>query len=667
MKKTESSCPNCGTNIKIFDKETRCPICDCRVFLEEGSGEVFTHNITNTYMTKCDNNFLYITGLLVVLVSVVFFIKVFIVDWSFIKASIPPPPILTIVNMRPTSKYMIDFCESAFDKPMEKITQEEYDSLKEWSIHYSPERKDFKIVYSFDNHNYHVMRIQPKNMDEDRIPLYDFQPFRNLEALNFEDAGDFIKTESSEQGDYGYDLKNLTHLKVLRGSETFPIERIPELVSSSENLTFVSGCISDGTKLYEAAKNMKSVSDLKILFIDSRAIKYVKFISRFKNLKRLDVVALQDNSYLSMLSELKSLTIEQASNDSDYSELCSLINLERLMLKSAMGVRNIDFVSDMSQLEFFSIDNSDIIDISLLRDKPLKSLSLISNNKIDDYTPIVNLEYLERLHVSKKNDDSVVRFPKLDNLKNLRNLTISSFWVKRIEDSPRLENLTVITQLASDFYIDDIAHLSRLKSLFLIGGGYVKHSHKFLEMKELRRLEFQNVRLMFMNLNHVFNHESLYALSFDKIQSYTMDFEKIKENHNLRVLYFEEADTVYDMVKKNEQNVGIRAMDLPESPEDILKYEIPIVGINTVQDDFYNRVDFLTKFKGLKTLVLKNANLKDIRFISKIPNLEYVDLSGNNIEDVSSLHALSSLKTLILYKNPVENLEEFEQKLDVFY
>lgn len=666
MKNAESSCPNCGTNIKIFDKETRCPICDSYVFFEEKSGEISTDKIINTYVTKSDNRFLYLMGICVIFVSLIFFVKTLVVDLKLFNMDKPPVEKVKALNERPTSDFMIAFCEDAFKKPIEKITQEDYDKLKEWSIHYSPERQDFKIVYSFDKHDYRTMRLRPANIEHDRIPLYDFQVFRNLEVLNFEESRDFIAPEQDENSDYNCDLKNLKKLRVLRGSYQLMIENIPDIVDKPQNLTFISGSVSDGNKLYESAKKMEHIRDLKLHDVDVKAMKYLKFLVKFKRLKNLEAVALSDNTYLANLVHLKSLTIKQACNDHDYSELSALTELQSLTLETAVGIENIDFAANLPQLQHFSIDNSDIKDIRVLRGKALKSLTLVSNNKLQNYSPISDFSDLEELHVTRKNDALLVKFPRLGALKNLRSLIISSFWVNKIGNPPKLDDLSVITQLASDFYIDDISHLNRLKNLNLSGGGYIKHSHKFLDMTELRRLEFQNVRLMFMNLAHVFNHKNLYSVSFDKIQSYTLDFERMEENHNLRNLYFEEADTLYEMVVENTQNEGIRAADLPETPDDILKYGIPVVGINTVQHHFCDRVGFLTKLKGLKNLTLKNANLNDIHFIYRIPQLEYVDISSNNVSDISIFHSLHNLNTLLLYGNPVEDLEGLELKADVF-
>lgn len=666
MKNAESSCPNCGTNIKIFDKETRCPICDSLVFFEEGSGEVLTDKIVNTYVTKSDNRLLYAMGICVIFASLFFFIKTVVLDLKILNMGVIPIEKALILNEKPTSHPMIAFCEDAFGKTMEEMTQEDYDKLKEWNISYSPQYQDFRITYRFDRHDYKMIRVRAVTADKDFIPLYDFQPFQNLEVLSFEEDGGFVRLEAQQESDYSYDLKNLKKLRVLRGSDALLIERIPEIVAKPEDLISVCASISDGTKLYESAKKMENVQDLKLHHVDPKAAKYMKFLSKFKSLRSLEVTALSDNTYLSNLMHLKSLTIVRASNDIDYLELRTLTELQSLALKSAQGVKNIDFVEGLPQLQHFTIEHSNIRNIRVLRNKPLKSLTLVSNEELEDYSAIANLNDLERLHVIKKRDGKAVKFPNLGKLKNLRSLTISSFWVDKIGDPVKLDDLTVITQLASDFYIDDIAHLDRLKSLRLTGGGYIKNSHRFLDMTELRRLEFQNVRLMFMNLTHVFNHKHLYSVSFDKIQSYTLDFDTMEENHNLRTLYFEEADTLYEMVVENTQNPGIRPEILPQTSEEIEKYEIPVVGINTVQHRFYQRVNFLTKLKGLKNLTLKNANLDDIHFVYKIPQLEYVDMSSNNISDISIFHTLHNLNTLILYGNPVEDLEGLELKADVF-
>lgn len=669
MEKNSFSCPNCGTNIKGKHGVGKCPMCDVRLIIDKKTGEISADSVIKNFGTPENNHKFYMLGIVLVAFSLAFFLQYFIRDFFMTRANLNASNSVVMLNFEPTSKAMVHFCESVFEKKIDEITQEEYDKIKYLMVDSFDDMKDFKMIYSFDHVEFKMVRFPAKDFEHEHIPLYDFQPFRKLETLNFEAGEQIVNLDMTEGNEGKYHLKSMIELKVLKGTQSLPIEKIPEMVIYPEKLTTLSGSFLDGTKIYESAKKLTGVKELNVLSVDMKATKYLKFISKFKQLESLHIVSQEDNEYLSAMTGLKKLHLTMCSNIYDLSFLSALSELESLNLESAVNVYDIDFLSGMERLESLSIDNSKIKNINVLRHKPLKSLTLISNNAVMDYSPISNLVTLERLYISANHESNYPKFPKLGRLKNLRNLTLSDFWVNYIETPPKLNNLTIITQLASDFYIDDISHLSRLKSLRLIGGGYVKNSHKFFEMKELRRLEFQNVRLMFMNLTHVFNHPNLYALSFIKIQSYTMNVDKIRENNSLKFLFFDSADTIYEIADYDDMHAKNPNLEDPEALRTYEKfkfYEIPIVGKNTVQKKFYTETSFLSKLKGIKVLTIKNANLDNIDFVASMNELEYLNLSKNHIKDVSVLKNLKELMTVILYDNPIEETKGFDFKVEIF-
>ena len=67
--------------------------------------------------------------------------------------------------------------------------------------------------------------------------------------------------------------------------------------------------------------------------------------------------------------------------------------------------------------------------------------------------------------------------------------------------------------------------------------------------------------------------------------------------------------------------------------------------------------DSLKKLNALKSLTVKNGDLKDIDFVSGMPELEYLNITGGYVSDVSLLTENKKLKVFVCIDNPVVNTD----------
>lgn len=75
-----------------------------------------------------------------------------------------------------------------------------------------------------------------------------------------------------------------------------------------------------------------------------------------------------------------------------------------------------------------------------------------------------------------------------------------------------------------------------------------------------------------------------------------------------------------------------------------------------IKDASLKDISDLIQMKQLEYLTLSNVDLMDIEVIGELENLEYLDISNNQIENISCLSKLSKLKKIDLSSNYIQDI-----------
>lgn len=105
-----------------------------------------------------------------------------------------------------------------------------------------------------------------------------------------------------------------------------------------------------------------------------------------------------DISDLRFMVNLKTLTVPDASNITDYSVLYNMPSIENLTIRNAEELEDMGFLSSLVNLQYLNIEGSRIDDLSMLEDNlSITELILENNEELSDYTFLDNLPSLKKL------------------------------------------------------------------------------------------------------------------------------------------------------------------------------------------------------------------------------------------------------------------------------
>ena len=130
-----------------------------------------------------------------------------------------------------------------------------------------------------------------------------------------------------------------------------------------------------------------------------------------------------DISDLRFMVNLKTLTVPDASNITDYSVLYNMPSIERLTLRNAKELEDMGFLSSLVNLQYLNIEGSRIDDLSMLEDNlSITELILENNEELSDYTFLDNLPSLKKLKL-KTTEGALI--PDLSQHKFLTDIEIN--------------------------------------------------------------------------------------------------------------------------------------------------------------------------------------------------------------------------------------------------
>lgn len=633
MKIIKMECPNCGARIEVKKEgQTICSHCNASFYAEEKDKEIVVNTTIYNYghgskPYEKPSGSIFGRLIRIMLSIALILIATSAVMTNFFKtksreliADLTQKEARTAVE----SSLMIEFCETLFEKSFFDIESADYARLSYIKISEKGRTVSddyWEMEYRFSDGGEGKLRVRKKSMDEGVIEMEDFQCFINLEEL---DLSGVSVLERSYYGE-AYDLRNLEKLKAFSGGVYTRAEDVLSLFANPESVKKIS--VSGYDSESGLGKFVKTFPNLEELHIGYTAATSLKELSELSKLRVLEVDSVTDNSYLSALSGLESLTIRGNAEKSDYSVLFGMPGLRELNLEDARGLKNIDFVSNMPNLEQLSINDSQIRDIEALRGhQNLKRLSLVENGEIRDYSLIESLISLEELRVNLRWGHQDVVFPMLGGLPSLRKLDITEQWLNRIGGNQNLEELAVMCPLARDTDLAILVGLDNLSSLRLYGDGNPLHIKALAACPKLRKISIEEVRIHYENeLADLFNIPSLEYLEFFDMGGFKVRSDAVADNETLKYLYIDKGEYVDTETQSN-------------------------VMLGDVADVF-------AKLHAMEELTIMKSGISDLGFVREMPRLRYLDISDNYVSDVSPLAENAELRVLVCRDNSIANAD----------
>ncbi len=395
-----------------------------------------------------------------------------------------------------------------------------------------------------------------------------------------------------------------------------------------------------GLSLEGISCNAESPLELAKIYPGVSGLKEVRFLSGINNLDGLDQyqnlesltfdgLNISDIKTLASRKNLKSLTLINCDNISDFSVLSVMQGLESLSVESE-GIRDTGFTAGLTNLKSFSITDAKILSVNDL--KALTGLTSLTIDNCDELKDLSGIQGLTGLKELTLEIPSNCPQPDLSGLTGLIKLSVS-----RADDVGFLHNMNALEELKLE-------------------GCRVNSKDAFSGLTGLKKLTCNRLFGDFSNLSFVGDIPSLEYLNVDGMSTYE-DISGIFRAPALQEIYLNgvECELNFEKVQPTEM-LKVLEMDGVK-----LYKNVKISGGGGIYSVDYDKVvldehlDFFAKFPGLKKLSLADNTLTGIGFASSLPMLEELNISGNYVTDLKPLQNLRELKTVICTDNPIEN------------
>ena len=383
-----------------------------------------------------------------------------------------------------------------------------------------------------------------------------------------------------------------------------------------------------------------------------------------EQLKELTIsYGIETLSGLQKFSGLQTLNLANGRNLTELKELASLPKLQSLTILSCDKITDysmIAILSDLTELRIGAdslksinfinslqkLKNLSIIEADLLNVDELKKLKNLNSLTLEDISNLQNLEGIEGLTNLIELSLEVpyaCSQPNLNQLISLKKLTISG-----MKKSSFLRSFTQLEELnISSCEIGssaDFAELTSLTSLKM--RNLYGNIDKFSFLNKLSALENLELRgnFNYEDITTVFLIPTVKTLRLNGIEG-ALDLSKLKENPSLTSLYLDGA-TFYENVK-----IGY------DGPFTMVDYDTIILA---------KHLDILSYFPNLEILTLAENKLADLNALSSLTKLQKLDIQNNYITDLSPLASLNELKEINCIGNSIDNYRVLKDSVIIF-
>ncbi|MBR3249545.1 MAG: hypothetical protein IKF83_02470 [Clostridia bacterium] len=418
----------------------------------------------------------------------------------------------------------------------------------------------------------------------------------------------------------------------------------------------------------EYMKNLNYV-DINLNYYNNSKID-LSVLKKLNKLEWLSVFNLKDVTSLSVLTNIKKLSIETTSENFEekLKIISRLSNLEYLYIYDINTDVDIDELTSLNNLKQLSLDSSG------------------SNIKIN----LDNIEKLNNLTELSLRNFNYENFNSIEKLSKLKSLTLSTRFDEKL-DIDTISKLNNLEQLSIEEFVDDVnwlSDLTNLKSLTL----YIKNNQKGLDEKFFNVIDSLNLENLNIQGDYSINLGELepgVMTEFDfadiPLLKKAMDQESTFYTENLRLDVNEYQDNRVDknciQIDNENHKIYITAPEDPKAKKQITIsqntgqfYNIKFTWSNPGDDEIIEIDDKIAeaikqnnsntdengdgKFsKGelanIENLYINcNSNKIDLSALEYMINLEYLSIySMSEGTDLSPLIKLKELKNLTIYGN----------------
>ncbi len=627
-------CPICSGKLKMIGNNTICTECGYRLYGNTAS--VHTADSSNTYSepspkTQYSNEpnqsmptytpysrgngrqnrarLFVVFGVIAVsaVVRVVLFLQPFLLNHSAEHSSSIMLPESSTASAKdtspsrslPESNMFRQFISAVFEKSYWEVTSAELANIKSLELSYQDSGYQM-LIYTL-----HDGRHGTFYYNNETVKTSDLDVFTGLECLK-------LNREQLKEGD----LDHLTNLTELWCYNT-PAE-LAKIIRPSQ-LTTLGIC-----------------SNIFLSNLDG--------IHVFQNLTNLYIDGgdyhLTDISALSSLKNLTTLRLDAVDGIENFRVLYELVQLESLSIESK-ALRDIGFVSNMTDLKELSIKDSEILSIQALENckDTLTKLDLSGNYQITDYSVISELHQLTDLTLSVQYlFEQAYPLPALGNMQSLTKLSIEHF--DNLEPLKHAAGLTELTM--SNIYTDDYSALSALQNLTHLNlidmSVEASAINPIMDLTGLEVIDMSD-SYIWGNVEGLLSLPSLKALTLNHCTA-GFDIEHLTRNESLTHLHMSHVtlkalvNGKWDYTANNSNNIT-----LSEHTELFLNYP------------------------NLMELSLAGNQLTDISFAENLSQLTVLDITDNYIVSLSPLSKLQKLQTIMCAENPITDEAGLEQKI----
>ncbi|MEL7497784.1 MAG: hypothetical protein AAFN77_09255 [Planctomycetota bacterium] len=383
-------------------------------------------------------------------------------------------------------------------------------------------------------------------------------------------------------------------------------------------------------------------------------------LRHFENLSWLDIADVDDVSQLPPLKRLTYLDI--LTSDTDISSLSKLVNLQTLII-DAPNLEDVSPLKSLAALDHLEICQSKINSLAPL--KHLTQLRLLRCKDCDvrDLQPLAGLKQLKYLFISRT---QTVDLSALSELDSLSHLDVSYTNVVDLSPLSELDSLSYLD--VSDSNVVDLSPLSgldslsrldvsyskvvdldpisnlKLRSLYIRGTG-VTSLEPLRQMIALRHLALKDSKVTTLRGTENMSFSFL-ELENTKIRS----LEPLKRQDKLTNLSLVETDveslaSLPDMPRLDSLKVGGTRLRSLEGLDRFSNLRSLSIDNGELYDGTHLN-DLFESLPFLRDLMIRNADLGDLRFLSSCSRLESLRLYNCRISDFSTISTIGQLRDL---------------------
>ena len=645
MKMVEIKCPSCGGKLKVEDSQTKlitCEYCGSQFLLDDEKVQHITnYNIYQTTPSGKDQGNGAKIALGAGLACAGVLLAAFILSSGSGSSSGPrtAPPSIPAYT-RPAG-YLGKEGEAG-EEVREGETAPKADSPLFHAMTWEMFQKEPSEISPEDLAGVRYLKVET-SLDTDRV-WYSFDdPYSEKEpvvqtasfgAMDWEpqDAAAFTGLVKLDLGSGLSRVRTLKGLKELKG-----------ITAGNVEISGIKDMLDDPAQITE---------------LQLKGITSMEGIASFENLERLTVrdypdtnlkqlVPLKSLNYLSLEDTVDSDSIISTDKDKirvkDYSAISVMGGLKSLYLNSDI-IKDIGFIKGLPALEDLTFEDTAVISLASLSEVPaLRSLTLLGNNKVQDFGPVGTAPGLTSLSIDKMTSQpdpdlsslsglerlEIKGFMSISSIRGLSSLKELSIHNCNVDQADALSSLTGVERLTFYSVWNSQGNLRNLD--FLKGMTGLKYADFTGNLDGTGWSGYNYLVEVYGDVSSIFNHQGLEELYLDN-GKFEINFDKIKENPSLRVL-------------------GLRNMELHKN-----YYVESYGGMTSVWYDdvkLGEHMDILSRFPNLEELYLDSNELADLNFAAGLKNLKRLSLKDNYITDLAPLKQAEFLEYLDIRDNPV--------------